>query len=366
MTLLLPNEMPHKEVHEALGAAWTSVNGSEIPLHYGDPDAETAAILQTAGVSDTSYRGRLCLIGGDRVQFLHGQVTNDIKRLAPGIGCYATLVNAKGKMQADMHVWQLQEELLIDLEPGSLATVRERLESHIIADDVQVIDVSADYGQISLVGPASGLVLDALQLLDSGRPSLGEIKTVNHPVLGDLYIAGINRIGADGFDFFVPMAGVAAVLDKLVSATRDQGGRLCGWEASERVRIQSGRPRFGADMTEANLPPEAGLESRAVSYTKGCYIGQEIIARIRTYGQVAKALRRLELSVPLDPPKVGDQLFTSGKPVGRITSLFLRSGATALALGYVRKECFQPGTDLEWRSEDRSTTATAKVLGPTT
>ncbi len=357
-------EMPHQEVHEALGASWVAINGMQIPSHYGEVNTEKSALLHTAGVIDVSFRGRLCLLGGDRVQFLHGQVTNDVKRLAQGTGCYATLVSAKGKIQADMNIWSLADELLLDLEPGSIATVQARLESHIIADDVQVIDASADYGQLSLVGPMAGLVLDTLQLLDTGRPAVGEIRSVNHPVLGELYIAGINRIGVSGFDFFVPGAGIPAVLDKLLAAVRDQGGRLCGWEASEAVRIECGRPRYGADMNETNLPPEAGLEARAISYSKGCYIGQEIIARIRTYGQVAKALRRLELESSTQPPKAGDHLVKDGKRVGQITSVLLRPGTTALALGYIRKECFQTDTELEWQAEDQPT-ARARVIGQT-
>src|SRR5205823_13062557 len=129
------------------------------------------------------------------------------------------------------------------------------------------------------------------------------------------------RIGSAGFDLFVPTAALGPVTDKLITAAKAVGGRACGWQALEMARIEAGIPRFAADMDETNLPPESGIEERAVSYTKGCYIGQEVIARVRTYGQVAKALRRLRLADGLhELPRKGDKLFHGTKEAGYITS----------------------------------------------
>ena len=153
-------------------------------------------------------------------------------------------------------------------------------------------------------------------------------------------------------DLFVPTAALGAVFDKLLAAARSLGGRAAGWDALETARIAAAIPRFGADMDETTLPPEAGLEARAISYSKGCYIGQEVIARIRTYGQAARTLRPLRL-----PPEAaaapGEKLLAEGKEVGQLTSV-----GPGLALGYVRKEHHAPGTRLtvrgaagEWSAE---------------
>jgi folate-binding protein YgfZ len=157
------------------------------------------------------------------------------------------------------------------------------------------------------------------------------------------------RIGSHGFDLFVPTNSLAVLADKLIAGAKEMGGRLCGWRALETARIEAGIPRFGAEMDETNLAPEAGIESRAISYTKGCYIGQEIIARIRTYGQVAKALRGLRLtgdSAAL--PAKGDKLFFGDKEVGYVCSAIHSPTLNAnIGLGYVRREHNQIGTELK-------------------
>ena len=173
----------------------------------------------------------------------------------------------------------------------------------------------------------------------------------SYETLGEIYCMNQPRGVAGGFDLFAPTAALGAVADKLIAAAKDVGGRPCGWQALEMVRIEAGLPRFGADMDETNLPSETGIEERAVSYMKGCYIGQEVIARIRTYGRVAKSLRGLVLLDDLETlPARGDKLIHNGKEAGYITSA-LNSPAFRrnIALGYVRRECDQPGTELQLR-----------------
>ena len=153
---------------------------------------------------------------------------------------------------------------------------------------------------------------------------------------------------------FVPTHSLGAVADKLIAAAKEIGGGACGWNALETARIEAGIPRFGADMDETNLPPEAGLDARAVSYTKGCYIGQEVIARIRTYGQVAKALRGLRVADDLKTlPAKGDKLFLGEKEIGYITSAIASPMFKMnIALGYVRREGNKIGTELILRTKD--------------
>lgn len=353
------------EFHEQLGASFLEVNGAEVVADYGDIAAEHAALRNSAGVLDLSFRSRLCLLGADRKTFLNGQVTNNVKDLATGFGCYAALVTAKGKMQSDLLVYCLQDELLLDFEPGLAEAVQQRLEKYVIADDVQVVNVSEAYGHLSIQGPCSAQVLAALAL----APSLPETALTfvhsSDATLGDLYAMNHARAGTCGFDLFVPIQALGAVLDKLVASARAQGGRLVGWTALEQARIEAAIPRFGADMDETNLPPEAGLDSRAIHYAKGCYIGQEVIARLRTYGKVAKALRGLQW--PIVPgealPKKGDKIYWSEKEVGYVTSATASTDlSSGLALAYIRREQNQVGAQLIIRTELGPVSASVTTL----
>ncbi len=239
--------------------------------------------------------------------------------------------------------------MLLDFEPGYVAAVAQRLEKYIIADDVQVVDASPHYGLLSAQGPKAETVLRSLGLpLEiPGKPM--EFATVQDATLGEIYVMKQPRTGTDGFDLFVPVPALGAVMDKLIAAaSRKSAGRACGWRALlEMARLEAGIPRFGADMDDTNLAPEAGIEERAISYAKGCYIGQEVIARIRTYGQVAKALRGLRLADDLkELPAKGNKLFRDGKEAGYITSALASPALGAnIALGYVRKEANQLGTE---------------------
>jgi folate-binding protein YgfZ len=233
------------------------------------------------------------------------------------------------------------------MEPGLAGTVLERLEKYVIADDVQLVDVTAHYGLLSVQGPKAPGTISSMGLV-AQLPQPGHSSAIHDPVLGELCCVNHARGTAAGFDLFVPNAGSEALTDRLLNSAQNLGGRLAGWDALELVRVEAGLPRFGQDMDENNLAPEAGIEARAISYNKGCYIGQEVIARIRTYGQVAKALRGLKLpdDLPALPAK-GDRLTHGGKEAGYITSA-IRSPRLRqnIALGYVRKECNEIGTEL--------------------
>ncbi|MDB6032974.1 MAG: Folate-binding protein YgfZ [Verrucomicrobiales bacterium] len=336
---------------------YVEVAGVQVPLNYGDPAAEYLALKQSVGLLDLSFRSRVCLLGNDRKRFLHGQVTNNVNDLPVGQGCYAALVTAKGKLQSDLYIYQLADEILLDFEPGLTATVMERLDKYIIADDVQVVDVSEPYGLLAVQGPKAHEALLALGLASSLPASPLHFASIKNDDLGEIYCVNHARGTGQGFDLFVPTANLPTVAERLMAALPALGGRVCGWQALETVRIEAGLPRFGADMDETNLAPEPGIEARAISYTKGCYIGQEVIARIRTYGQVAKALRGLRItSGPL--PKKGDKLLAGEKEVGYIASSVHSPALQAdIALGYVRREHHAIGTQLAWRGEDRSGTA---------
>jgi len=385
--------LPLHEFHQNLGARFTAVDGAEAVADFGDALAEHAALRETAGVVDLSFRSRLCLTGADRVRFLHGQVTNDVKKLRVGEGCYAALVTAKGKMESDLNIFALQDELLLDFEPGLTQAVSQRLEKYIVADDVQVVDVAPHYGLLSVQGPKAEQVVRGLSLFAQvpsmpfhsvkiADATLGEIHLMNQPRFF-LPLPARNERGEGrgeeppqinrpsspqpsppsaggegvsvfhaGFDFFVPINSLAAVADKLIAAAKAAGGRACGWTAFEIARIEAGIPRFGADMDGTNIPLECGIEDRAVSYTKGCYIGQEVINRIHSIGHVNRELRGLRLADDLKTlPARGDKLFKDGKEVGHITSAIASPTLKAnIALGYVRCEANAGGTELKLRN----------------
>ena len=398
--------LPLHEFHHRLGAQFAGLNGAEIVNDYGDWLAEHAALRQSAGVLDLSFRSRICLTGADRVRFLHGQVTNDVKKLRVGEGCYAAITTNKGKMESDLNIFGLADELLLDFEPGLTEKVSQRLEKFIVADDVQIVDVAPHYGLLSVQGPKAEEVVRALGLFGWGeRPrepipaevpngssaasphpfpakpfdsmkvsdvTLGEIFLMNHARLAGS--AGILPAGSEekstatrrqdagapgliGFDLFIPNASLGAIADKLIAAAKQiggpvapkqsEGGRACGWQAFETARIEAGIPRFGVDMDETNLPLECGIESLAVSYNKGCYIGQEVINRIHSIGHVNKELRGLRLANDLKSmPQRGGKLFHDGKEIGYITSAVKSPTFGNIALGYVRREMNQIGNEL--------------------
>jgi len=374
-----------REFHQGLGGRFTTVNGEQVVEHYGDVLLEHGALRENVSVLDFGFRSRLCLTGADRVRFLNGQVTNDVKKLCVGEGCYAALVTAKGKMVSDLNIFSLQDELLLDFEPGLTPTVSERLEKHIVADDVQVVDVAPHYGLLSLQGPKAEAVVNALGLFTQlpaeefqsvkvSDATLGEIYMVNQPRLvpsrqEPLKMppdCGLRESSAavetspatesarglvqsktqaprerkSGFDLFIPLNSLAAIADKLIAAAKAVGGSACGWTAFETARIEAGIPRFGVDMDETNIPLECGIEARAVSYNKGCYVGQEVINRIHSIGHVNRELVGLRLADDLETlPVKGDRVLHAGKEVGYITSAVASPTLKAnLALGYVRRE----------------------------
>lgn len=339
-------------LHESWGAVFGTAEGCEVVRHYGNVHAEHRALHERAAVLDLGCRTRLAVVGADRDRFLNGQVTNDLQRLPVGHGCYAAIVNARGKMEGDANLYRLPDEWLLDAEPGQAERLAARLERYVIADDVRVLDAAPHYGLLSVQGPQAAEVLRraAPGVALPGQPFT--LVTTSDAVGGTSYYVNQPRFGRAGFDLYVPRADLATMADRLRSAVEAHNGRWVGWEASEIARIEAGIPRYGPDMDETNLPPEAGLEARAISYSKGCYIGQEIIARIRTYGQVAKSLRGLRLAAPGGPlPGKGDALLKDGQPVGYLTSA-VRSPLFdhPIALGYVRRECHTVGTSLAYQS----------------
>ena len=335
------------EFHHARGARFSTQNGFEAVASYGSTEAEYIALTREAGLTDLSFRSRICLLGADREKFLHGQITNDIARLKVGEGTYGALVTAKGKLETDLFAYKLQDELLLDFEAGLTQKITERLSRYIIAEDVQIVDVAPHYSLLSIQGPRAAAMITNSGIIETlPENALNWTRTAS--ASGDLYVMSNGRYGTAGYDLFVPIADTASVAEKLSGFIKP-----IGLEACEISRIENGIPRFGVDMDATNLAPEA-LSENAISYAKGCYIGQEVIARIRTYGQVAKALRLLRLPAELQQlPQRTEKFFKNGKEVGFITSATLSpKHGGKIALGYVRKEANAPGDSLNLGAVD--------------
>lgn len=295
---------------------------------------------------DLSPRAKLRLSGADRVRFLNGQVSNDVRKASASESVYTCVMTIKGKMCADAFVHAGEDFLLVDTEPELRESLAARLERYIIADDVEMADVTDDW-QLFHILPAA----------DDGKntaagPRLDDLP--GDPVdAGKLHVVQSSRFGRAGIDLFVPIL--------LADAYRSYLGgkfRFLSAEEAEHTRIAAGVPRWGVELGEDTMPAEAGLESRAVSYSKGCYIGQEVVSRVKSVGHVNWQLRGFHTAadVRLEPGMILRAVAADdGRHVGSITSVSPLVGKTAgpdahppecLALGYVRRGFEAAGTRL--------------------
>ncbi len=316
------------------------------------------ALRQRAGLIDRSRRGRLRLTGGDRRSYLQGLLTNDIEALGAGQGCYACLLTAQGRMIADMYVMEVGDAILMDVEGDVTAKVCGHLEQFIFAEDVQVEDVSASLAQIGVFGPAATDVLSrVLGPLDALRP----LENRSTAWKGrSLTIAGRDDVGVRGFDLFVDRAAAS----ELVTAVREAGAIEVGDAAVETCRIEAGHPVFHKDMTEDTIPLEAGIEDRAISLTKGCYVGQEIIIRVlhRGGGRVARRLVGLLLPPDAAVPTHDDPIRAGEKEIGRVTSATSSPVLQRpIALGYVHRDFVTPGTLVQLSAAEAEVTERTKI-----
>lgn len=301
------------------------------------------AITQGAGIVERSSRGRLRVSGADRRSYLQGLLTNDIAALTPGTGCYAAYLTAQGRMIADMRLFETGEHLVVDLNGELAASVAEKWSGFVFSEDVEVADITAATAEISIYGPQAPRV--AAAVCDLPEPELAAM-----PMHGNRHAeAGLvvrsDEAGVPGFDLIVPIA----LKDEAVSRAVEAGAVAIDNALVDAMRIEAGRPLFLVDMTGDTIPLEAGIEDRAISLTKGCYVGQEIIIRVlhRGHGRVARKLVRLAVSGTTVPAR-GERLTSGGKDVGEITSAAISpSTGKPIALGYVHRDFAAPGASVE-------------------
>jgi folate-binding protein YgfZ len=307
-----------------------------------DSSSGYAAVRHGAGLVDRSGAGRILLTGADRRSYLQGLLTNDIDALTPGAGCYAAMLNAQGRMLSDMRVLELGDGVLLDVPASVASAVRDHLDRFVFSEDVQVQDVTALRAEIGLYGPRASEVLVAAGV-DGEMPGALYASTRVRIAGAAALLVRADEAGVPGFDVIVEREAADAVRSAL-----ERAGAVPVAEAdAEAVRVESGRPRFGVDLDTDTIPLEAGLEDRAISRTKGCYVGQEVIVRVvdRGHGRVARRLVGVTFDATAPIPASGTRIASGDREIGRITSaVWSPALARPIALGYVRRDFIAPGT----------------------
>ncbi len=311
-------------------------------MPINDSSTEGVETLRTAVVAaDVTGRGTLAVSGPDAAELLHGLVTNDVKSLRPGSGCHAALLTPKGRMRAELAVLRVSEsELLLDCDAPLAEPLLGILQGYVPFSRSVLVDQTGETGVVHLEGPTAAGVLLAADLPEPG-PEEHAHAAGSHDGI-PLRVVRVSRAGETGFDLRTSPAAVPALLDRLSS----RGASVVSPDVLEAGRIEAGLPRWGAELTDTTLPNEAGLERTAISYTKGCYLGQETVARIRTYGHVNRRLVALLLPIG-GAAAPGDDVRAGEERVGTVTSAVdsARRGAR-VALALVKKGHDEPGTEL--------------------
>jgi folate-binding protein YgfZ len=299
------------------------------------------ALVERCGVLDRSERGKLALTGPGAVEFLNGQITNELATLRPGSGCYAAFLTHKGKMLGDLRILAVgadadgtPTELLLDTERVALQALFDRVRHFKIGYEVELHKRTLERGLLSLIGPQAGAILA------DGRPQANTLAAVEHANIG-VAINGIEAL-AVRTDVGIDLICDATDTDALHTRLRELGATAVSEQAAECLRVEHGRPRFGIDLDDGVIPQEAGLNERAVSFTKGCYVGQETVARLYYKGKPNRHLRGLRLS---GPASSGEPLMLGERVVGHLSSVAISPPLGPIALALVRREA-EPGATL--------------------
>lgn len=300
-----------------------------------------------AAFLDRSDRARLLVSGADRRTYLHGLLTNDVEALAAGQGCYAAYLTPQGRMIADLFVYELGDLILLTMIGAVKETVLAKLDQFIFSEDVQLGDATGTFSQLAVIGPnASMAVAAALDSVSADvllkLPPHGNLRTTfgDQPAI----VTRITDTGEPGFDLFVDRAA----LGSLTSALQSAGAEMVDAETADAIRIEAGVPLFHRDMDEETIPLEAGIESRAISLTKGCYVGQEVIIRVlhRGHGRIARKLVGLALDGRAVPAS-GAAVRAGDREIGHVTSSAASPALDRpIALAYVHRDFVGPGTEL--------------------
>jgi folate-binding protein YgfZ len=308
-------------------------------------DAAYQSARRHAALVDRSDRGRIVVTGPDRASYLQGLLTNDIVALNAGQGCYAAYLTPQGRMIADLFVYELGDLMLLSMPLAAKDAVLAKLEQFIFTEDVKLGDVTSTFAQMAVVGPTAAAALSGVLEGATGGTLDGLLEHGNmrgqfmgQPVI----VTRVTDTGEPGYDVYVEAPHAAGLRSALAVA----GVAELDPDTAEAIRIEAGVPRFGRDMDEATIPLEAGIETRAISFSKGCYVGQEVIIRVlhRGHGRVARKLMGLRIDGDA-VPSAGTPVRAGSREIGHVTSSALSPAAKQpIALAYLHRDFLTPGT----------------------
>ncbi|MEP6958645.1 MAG: aminomethyltransferase family protein [Nitrospirota bacterium] len=350
------------EDHAKRGAVFLEQSGWEVPAHYGDPSTGYSAVRNAVGIMDLSSRGKTRVTGEDRVKWLQSIISNDILPLTPGQGIYSTFLTHKGKIIAYFRVYQLGDALMLEDigETGdtTFATLRKFL---LFGTKAKMENCGETWGLLLISGPkALELIRSTFGTdLSSLTPlAFEKLEIDGHPAL----LIRSEETGETDIEILIPSAGLRSAWERLWTAGDSMGLQPFGTHALETLRVEAGLPKMGPDLNENIVPPEANLEGKSFSLSKGCYPGQEVVARMDTYGSVRRRLVGLTLSESA-VPLFGAKVYSGDREVGWVSSAVLSpSLGKAIAFAFPLRDFSKPGTDLEVDTEGRRVTATVQEL----
>ncbi len=351
-------ENPLHLLHEQANAGYLPY-GPDIQIieSFGEPEAEYAAIRKSATIMDSPHRAVVELVGKDRLSFLHNLLTNDTKALLPGQGCYAFLLNLKGRIVMDMNVLHSGDSTFLEIDARLVDELCRTLNNYLFSDHVQIHNRADELGRLTLIGPDSGSMIDRISGGGTVAAMTEMLRSCHAKLLEtDCIIFRNDQCGEPQFEFIIPRTKLVKFWAQILEAANGtltseefKPGmvklRPVGWSAYNIARIESGTPLLGIDITDQNLPMEtAHWYSRAVHISKGCYLGQEVVARMHAHKAVARLLVGLKNPGDL-PPIAGEPLRDGETIIGGITSSCMSPmlGNQAIAMAYVKKAYAQPG-----------------------
>jgi hypothetical protein len=348
---------PIVDLLKGLGAR-TDESGAVVD--FGAALLEYNAACGAAALMDRSSLTKLEFRGRDRARFVHNLCTNNVKSLAPGGACEAFVTDVHGKILAFVRIFAAADTIYLDSAPGTSDRLIAHFRRYLITEDVEIADRTSDTAAFLLVGPESRAIAGAAafqQIPD--LPELGH--TLVRIADVECRVIASSVLGVSAFEVWSPAVQAAVVWQALRRSGQPHGLRPMGETAYAILRVEAGLPQFGIDIDETNLPQEIGRNDRAISFTKGCYLGQETVARIDALGHVNRRLVGLKIDSANLPPS-GTSVLAAGKEIGRITSVVQSPALGVVALGYVRRGYERPGTELAVASPDRPTAAIVQAI----
>ena len=316
--------------------------GVETALRFGDVRQEFLELSSGCAIYDLGWRAKVEITGKDRVRWLNGMVTNNIKDLPANRGNYSFVLNPQGRILGDLYTYNRGEYLLIDTERSQLENLLKLLRRYIIMDKVELVDKSSESAAIGIQGPKATAILKAIGIEDPALEpmQLADINWKSVPI-------SLTRMAIDEILTYELWAGTETV-SQLWTALREAGAVPVGSDALEKFRVAIGNPKYGTDIRDRDLPQET-RQDHALNFTKGCYIGQEIVERIRSRGNIHREFQAFQLAGELPP--IGAKLQANGKDMGEITSVSLvpiDNGEQLIALGYIRREALESGAKITY------------------